>query len=234
MPKVYSKEKEHLTLARLKKSGEHFEVSVNSNAALDFKKGIGEWSSVLKNPEIWSDAKKGLHASENRLKAVFRTDNKEEVARIIVKEGEIQLTAEYRDKLVEEKRKRIMENIHRNAIDPRTNAPIPLTRLENAFEEAKIHVDRNKTVEEQMQDILDKLRPVLPLRFEVKKVQARIPATYASKVYHILKGYKILKEEWQNDGSLVALLEMPLAMKNDFYDKINNITHGGVEIAEVK
>lgn len=234
MQQAYTKEKGNLTLARLKKSGKNFEVSIDSDAALAFKKGAGDFSSVLKSDEIWADAKKGKLASSAELQSVFKTDDKEEVAKRIIQDGEIQSTADYREKLRGEKEKMVMGLISRNAIDPRTNAPIPLTRLENAFEEARIHVDEKRTADQQVQEILDKLRPVLPLRFEIKQLQVKIPAAYASKVYHILKLYKILKEEWQNDGSLIALLEMPLAMQNDFYDKINNVTHGGVETKEVK
>lgn len=233
MQQIYDKEKISLTVARLKKGGENYEVSVNSEAAINFKKGLGEFGDVLKNEEIWADAKKGKLASENKLMSVFKTDNKIEIAKKIVKEGEIQLTADYRSKQLEEKKKMIIETIHRNAIDPRTNAPVPITRLENAFDEAKVHVD-DRPVDQQINDILDKLRPVLPIRFEIKKIQIIIPAEHASKSYHVIKAYKIVKEEWQNDGSLKAVIELPSAMQTDFFDKINNVTHGGVETKEIE
>ncbi len=233
MQRVHDKEKTKLTVARLKKDGENFEVSVDSEAAIRFKKGLGDFSEVLKNENIWANAKKGQLASEKKLRAVFKTDDKIEIAKTIVKEGEIQLTAEYRAKQLEEKKKRIIETIHRNAIDPRTNAAIPITRLENAFKEAKVRIDE-RPIDQQMQDIINKLRPVLPIRFEIKKIQAVIPAQYAVKSYHILKTYKILEEEWQNDGSLKVSIELPSAMQNDFFDKINSATHGSVETKEIK
>ncbi len=232
MQQIYGKEKAALTVARLKKGGDSFEVSVDSEAAIKFKKGLGDFGPVLKSEEIWADAKKGELASEKKLTAVFKTDDKIEIAKRIVKEGEIQLTVEYRAKLREEKKKKIIETIHRNAIDPRTNAPIPITRLENAFKEAKVHAD-DRPVDQQIQEILNKLRPVLPIRFEIKKIQVIIPAEHAAKSYHIIKSYKILKEEWQNDGSLKAVIELPLAMQSDFFDKLNSTTHGSVETKEM-
>ena len=231
---IYNKEKANITIARLKKKGNVFELDVDPDAAMAFKKGQGDLSDVLKSDDIWSDAQRGQLASSAEMQSIFGTDDKTEVAKKIILEGEVHLTSEYRAKVRKEKEKRVMGLISRNAIDPRTNAPIPLTRLENAFEEAGVHIGDNRTAEQQMEEIIDKLRPVLPLRFEIKKIQVRIPATHASKAYHVIKEHKILKEEWQNDGSLLALVEMPLAMQNDFYDKINKITHGGVEIKEEK
>lgn len=231
---IYNKEKADITIARLKKSGEIFEISVDPDAALAFKKGQGDFSEVLKSDKVWADVQRGQLASSAEMQSIFGTDNVDEVAKKIIMDGEIHLTSDHRAKERDEKRRKIMGMIVQTAIDPRTNAPIPLTRLENAFEEAKIHVDDSRTADQQLQEIIDKLRPILPLKFEIKQIEVKIPATYASKVYHILKMYKILKEEWQNDGSLIALLEMPLAMQSDFYDKINGETHGGVETKEVK
>ncbi len=233
MQQIYDKEKESMTLARLKRDGGVFEVSVDSEAAIKFKKEGGDFEGVLKNEEIWSDAKKGQLASEKKLISVFNTDDKTEVAKIIVKEGAIQLTADYRSKRLEEKKKRVMEIIHRTAIDPRTNAPIPLTRLENAFKEAGVHIDEKTPAEEQIDNIIEKLRPVLPIKFEIKKVQIRIPAQYAAKSYHTLKQSKIINEEWQNDGSLRVVVELPAATEADFFDKLNNQTHGSIETKEI-
>jgi len=233
MQGIVDREKTKLNVARLKKGGEVFEVSVDSEAAINFKKGLGDLSDVLKSEEIWCNAKKGQLASENKLMSVFKTDNKIEIAKRIIKDGEIQLTSDYRAKQVEEKKKRIIETIHQNAIDPRTNASVPILRLENAFKEAKISIDERSS-DQQINEILDKLKPILPIKFDVKKIQVIVPANCASKSYHIIKAYKIIKEEWQNDGGLKVVVELPSAMQNDFFDKINSTTHGGVETKEIE
>ena len=62
-----------------------------------------------------------------------------------------------------------MEIIHRNGVDPKTKLPHPIQRLENAFEEAKIKIDERRSAEDQVKEILDKLRPVLPISFEKKE-----------------------------------------------------------------
>ena len=90
-------------------------------------------------------------------------------------------------------------------------------------------------MQEQLQDALKKLRVIMPIKFEVKEIVVKVPAQFAAKSYQVLNSFGTkLKEEWQNDGSLVTVLEIPGGLENDFYDKINSITHGDVETKVLK
>ena len=223
-------------IARLKTHGQSFEVLVDCNNAIAVKgnKQV-DMKDVLAAMKIFSDAKKGLEASETAMKQIFQTADPEEVAKQIIKKGDIQLTSEYRNNLRENKRKQIINIIHRNGVDPTTHAPHPVNRIENALEEAKFHVDEFTSVQEQVQEALKKLKPIIPIRFEVKELQVKIGPQYAAKAYATVKKYgTILKEEWQNNGYYVAVLEMPGGMESEFYEKINEICHGEVEAKVLK
>lgn len=41
------------------------------------------------------------------------------------------------------------------------------------------------------------------------------------------------QENWLNDGSFTAIVEIPAGLYEEFLDKINKVTHGGSEIKEV-
>ncbi|MFH1584270.1 MAG: ribosome assembly factor SBDS [Actinomycetota bacterium] len=222
-------------IARLKVQGEIFEILVDCEKALEYKEGKGNIDDVLATNEVYKDVKKGSHASENEMKKLFNTGEGKQVAEIILKEGEIQLTAEYKKKLQEEKRKQIINIIHRNAIDPKTGLPHPPQRIENAFEEAKISIDHFKNAEEQIQDILNKIRVILPIKYEIREINVKIPAQYGGNSFHILKQYgKILNEKWENNGSLSVTLEVPAGMQSQLFDELNNLTHGSVESSIVR
>ena len=218
-------------IARLKTHGQNYEILVDCNNALAFREGKSiELHDVLAAMRIFSDAKKGLEASEHAMKEIFGTSDFEEVAKIIIQKGEIQLTQDYREKLREEKRKQIINIIHRNGVDPKTHLPHPPQRIENAFEEAKFHVDEFGSVQEQVQEALKKLRPILPIKFEVKELAVKIAPEYAPKCYATVKSFgTMLREEWQNNGYWVAVVEIPGGRESDFYDKLNKICHGNVE-----
>ena len=227
------KERVHLNLARLKKAGEVFEVDIEPDLAIKFKKGVPGISinEVLKAERIFVNAQKGLAASDERLKQVFGTDDPVEVAQIIIKEGEIQLTGEYREELRDAKRRRVIAIIHRNAIDPRTKLPHPLGRIEDAMVEAKVRIDEHKNAEEQVQDVLAALRRVLPITFAVKELWVRIPAHYAHKSQGIMRTMATIKKEnWEADGTWTGTIEIPGGMQEDFFDKMNSITKGTVDI----
>jgi len=230
--KTYEKEREYFNVAKLKRGGQHFEIVIDPDLAIAYKEGSKiEIHDLLKSEHIYADAKKGELAPEKLMHALFETEDPLKVAEIILKEGEIQLTQEHRELVRENKRKRIVEIIHRNGVDPQTHLPHPVTRIENAFEEAKIKIDEFKTAENQIQDILKHLRVVLPIKFEIKELAVKIPAQFAAKSYSIVSQFgKITKDDWQSDGSWMVVIEIPAGLQNDFMDKVNSMTHGGADI----
>ena len=203
-------------IARLNKQGKHFEVLVDCEKALDFRSGKASIDDALITTDIFKDVKKGEHASENEMKSLFNTENKKEIAEIIIKKGEIQLTTEYKGKLREEKKKQIIALISRNAVDPKSNIPHPPQRIENAMEEAKVKVEEFKSAEEQVQNIVKSISSIIPISYEIKKVQIGIPANVAARSYSIIKHYAIIKHEtWLADGTLSVELEVPAGLQND-------------------
>ncbi|MBS3122504.1 ribosome assembly factor SBDS [Candidatus Woesearchaeota archaeon] len=227
-------------IARLKKQGHNFEILVDCDNAVAFKEGKPvDMKDVLADTKIFSDSKKGFVAQESSLKSLFGTSDALDIAKIIIKEGEIQLTAEHRAKLKEQKTKRILNYLHRNGVDPRTNLPHPLQRLELAFEEAKIRIDENKNEEKQIDEIIKKLKPILPIYFATSEIGVKIPANIAgnthSKVFNAVSSFgKILKNEWLTDGSWMCVVEIPAGLQNDLFDKINSVTHGNAEMKVLK
>lgn len=217
-------------IARIVREGKPFEILIDCEKAVEFKQGKANLDDVLATEDIFESVKKGKRASEHDMIRVFKTSDSRKVAEIIVKEAKLQLTAEYQKKLREQKRKQIINLIHTNSIDPRTNLPHPLTRIENALEEAKVRIEEHKSAEEQVQDIVSKLKSILPIKYEIRKIKIKIPAQYTGKAYSILKQFaKILKDEWKNDGSLLTIIEIPAGMQEGLFDKLNNLTHGNIE-----
>ncbi|MGM5482835.1 MAG: ribosome assembly factor SBDS [Nanobdellota archaeon] len=219
-------------VAKLKAGGTNLEVLVDSEKAIKFKEGQDiDIRDILASEKIFFDVKKGMLASESKLKEIFETDDTIEIAKEIIKKGEVQITAEYKNKLLEEKKKQILQMIQVNCIDPKSGNPIPANRLELAMDEAKIKITEHKSAEKQMNEIVKKLRPVLPIKIEKLQLKMNIPAIYAAKSYSTIKGMgSVQKEDWLNDGSLSIMMNIPAGLKNEILDKINNITKGEAEI----
>jgi ribosome maturation protein SDO1 len=223
-------------IARFKHSGETFEILVDCDNALLVKQGKDvDMKDVLAHEKVFSDAKKGLLASESKMQDVFETTEVYAVAKQIIGRGEVQMTADHKAKLLADKKKRILHHIHANGVDPKTGAPHPLTRLELAFEEAKVKIDEYRDDAQQIEAIVKKLRPILPISFETKKLSVMIPAEYAGKAYAVVKSSgKILREGWQSNGAWLGVIELPAAKQGDLFDKLGSLTHGGAQIEETK
>jgi|TARA_Y100000310_G_scaffold345665_1_gene467965 ribosome maturation protein SDO1 len=218
-------------IARYKKGDLEFEILVDCDKAMEYKQGQWDINDVIATNDIFKDVKKGQHASEQDLENVFKTEDKNKIIEIIIKEGEVQLTADYKNKLREVKKKAIINLIHRNAINPQNNLPHPPDRIERAIEEAKIKIDEFKKAEEQVQDVVSQITKILPIKFEVWEIAVKLPAEIAGKSYSVLKEFgELKKDEWQNDGSLIAKLEVPAGLFEEFENSINKLSHGNIEI----
>ncbi|MFH1239684.1 MAG: ribosome assembly factor SBDS [Candidatus Diapherotrites archaeon] len=221
--------------ARYEKDGLKFEILVDPRLAMELKKGNEiNFNEMLVIDSIFKDASKGDVASDENVKKVFETTDVEAVAKKIIQEGELQLTTEQRKEMREVKRKEIIQFIVTNAFNPQTNTPHPPQRIENALEEAKIHIDPMKTPQEQLPKIIDEIKKLIPISFEKQKVALKIPARFAGKASNILHKYSVKKEEWKSDGSLLAMVELPSGLKNDLLNELNTLTHGDMETKLLK
>ncbi|MBT3865603.1 ribosome assembly factor SBDS [Candidatus Woesearchaeota archaeon] len=217
-------------IARFNRQGRHFEILVDCDKALEYKKGKEvALNDILATTQVYFDVKKGEKVSDDDLKAAFETENVEEAIKTILKKGEIQLTSKHRDEEKEKKTKQIVDIIHRNAIDSKTGYPHPVARIETALGESKFSVDGQKPAEEQVEDALKALRELLPIKFERKEVAVKIPAAFAGQAKGIVHKHKVTKEEWLNDGSYYSVVEIPSGIMDEFFDELNKISRGQVE-----
>ena len=222
---------EKFTVARLTKDNEHFEILVKPQKALDYRNGkISGITDVLAAQMIFSDANKGTKVSEEVMRNAFGTVDPLKIADTILKKGTLQLTTDQRRKMVEDKRKQIVDFISRQAVDPKTNLPHPPLRIENAMEQIRYPIDPYKPVEEQATDIVKLLRPILPLKIEQVTVAIKVPAQHASRAYGAIKSFGTIKrEEWRSDGSWYGEIEMPAGSYASVLNKLGDVTKGSGE-----
>jgi ribosome maturation protein SDO1 len=217
-------------IASYEKGGKRFELYVDPDAAYAYlDKRKPDLKNMLVAEEIYADAKKGERAKATDVEKVFGTTDVMEVLKFIMEKGEVQLTTEQRRKKVEEKRKQIVAILLREAIDPRTKAPHTQIRIENAMEEARVHIEPFKDPREQLEVVVAALRPILPMKFEKIKVAVKVPAAFSHKCYGTLKNYGIQQEQWTKEGDLIVVVEIFAGLQGEFYDKLNKLTGGQID-----
>ncbi|MDO5827115.1 MAG: ribosome assembly factor SBDS [Methanobrevibacter sp.] len=226
-------------IARLESYGEKFEILVDPDLAADFRNPDNEKEinieDILAVEEIFKDSKKGDKASDESMKKVFDTTDVLEVAEQILQKGSIQITAEQRRQMQEDKRKQVISTIAREGINPQNGLPHPATRIENAMNEAKVKIDPFKSVDEQVQIALKAIKVLIPIKFEKVRVAVRLPNTATGQAYSAIRPFgKIITEEWQDDGSWIAIVEMSGGLQDDFNHKMASISGGEAETKVIK
>lgn len=218
--------------ARLKVKGKEFAILVDVDKALEFKKKGGNIDDITATSEIFYDLKKGLKVSDSDLKECFGTTDVKEVAEKIIKRGEVVLPSEYKKKELDNRVKQVIDFLARNAVDPTTGNPHTGARIEQAIQQAGIKIE-NKPIEGQIGRIVSKLKETFPIKIETKKLKITVPSVHTGKVYGLLQEYKE-KEQWLENGDLVVIINIPVGLEMDFYDKLNGITHGSAIVEEMK
>jgi ribosome maturation protein SDO1 len=217
--------------ARIRIKNKHYEINVDLDEALKVKNGDGDINSALQSPQIFYDLKKGTVASQSDLESAFGTSDIYKIAEQIIIKGEVQKTQEFRDEEREKRVKQVINLILVNATD-QNGRPYTEDRIKSAVSEVHFNFDK-RPPEKQMHDLIGKLKEVIPIKIETKRIKLIVPAQYTGQVYGHIQEYKE-SEEWLSNGNLQTILNIPAGLLMDFYDKINSIAHGAIQSEELK
>jgi ribosome maturation protein SDO1 len=225
-----------VTVVRFSVEGEKFEILVKPDPALEFKLGKRkDISGVLISEEIYSDSNKGTRASTEKLMKAFKTTDATAVATLMLQKGDLNLTTDQRRKMVSEKRKQIVDFISKTYVDPRSHLPHPPLRIEQAMDDARVSVDPFRNTDEQIKEIIEQLRSIIPLKSENMLLEILVPAQFAAQSYSVLKSFGTLKkEEWQSNGALKVILDIPAAARANVMDRLGSVTKGTASIEVAK
>ncbi|MEK6914844.1 MAG: ribosome assembly factor SBDS [Nanoarchaeota archaeon] len=220
-------------IARLRIGRLIFETVVDLESAMKLRRGEKvDINQVIRDNAIYTDQKKGMKAGHGELEQSFGTILFEKIVEQIVKKGMIEVTQDFRDEALENRKKQIIDFLIKNAMDSQSGRPFTSQIIESALKEAGIKIE-NKNVESQIIGIIDKLRNIIPIKVQTKRLKIDIPSNYTGKVYGLIQEYKE-KEEWLSNGDLQVVLNIPVGIQMEFYDKLNGITHGSAISQEIK
>jgi ribosome maturation protein SDO1 len=208
-------------VARMEKGGKRYEILVDPDLVESFKSDPTSVSldDLLATDEVWHDARSGERPTEEKLISTFGTNDLMECITTILSKGSIQLTTVQRRKIISDKRQQIISEISRTAIDPRSKAPHPATRIELALDELRWNPDPFLSVERQIKDAVNVLRPVIPLSFETIKLAFRVSGSAYGSVQREVRS-DVIKEQWLDNGDWAFVVEIPAGMKGEYLSKV--------------
>jgi ribosome maturation protein SDO1 len=208
-------------LARMEKGGKRYELLVDPNSVEDFKAKPEsvDLNDFLAMDEVFHDIRGGERPTEDAIEKTFGTQDIFEITKTILDKGTIQLTTSQRKARVEQMRQQIIHEIHTQAVDPKTKSPHPKTRIELALDESKYSVDPFKRLDDQVKDAIELLKSLIPLSFESLRLAVRVPGAAFGSASRILRPY-LEKEQWLENGTWAAIIEIPAGMKDTIIGKL--------------
>ena len=222
------------TIVRLSAGNEKFEILVKPDPALEYKLGKKmDISNIMISDEIYSDANKGTRSSTEKLMKQFKTTDQLEIAKQIMSRGDLNMNTDQRRKMIEEKKRQIVEYINKNFVDPKTHMPHPVSRINAVLAETRLAIDPFKRLDDQIKNIIEPLRKVLPLKSEILELNVTVPAQFSGQSFSVFKSIgEIKSEQWLADGSLQVVLNLNAGMKSSFLDRIGTATKGSAQVTE--
>jgi len=210
------------TLVRYKKGNEHFEAEIDYD---EFPEGEYLLS------EICTDVSQGLRPSHQELETVFGTTDPLKIVEVMTSKGEILVPADVRKKVREQRWAQLIDMIQVNSVNAQTKVVFTKSTIEGALEQAKVHLSEHKSVKSQFDDIVRKLRPIIPISIETKTFTIIVPAHYVGASQHLIrKNSKLLKEDWDSSGSWRIKVEVPAGFQQRLIDMLQSVAHGTIEI----
>lgn len=216
-------------IASYEEAGQHFEIFVDPNLALEIRKGTKDVANnlgkLLAVEEVYKNARAGDRASEKALQNAFGTTDLAKIVDTILRKGHLDLTTDQKRKLCEEKRKEFIDYIVRNSINPITKAPHTPQRVETALDSTKIMIDIQKPLDSQIDKIVEKMSVFLPMDFKKFTCRVKIPVAHAGKLSGLINKFEISDRKWESDY-FYFVAKVPAGEKDKFFGMISGLTKG--------
>lgn len=177
-----------MAVVRYKKKGKRFEVACYKNKVLNWRNGVEkDIDEVLQATTVFSNVSKGTLAKHEDLVDVFGTDDEEKVCRIILAEGDLQVSDKERQLELDSLFKDVASVLSEKCINPDNNKPYTISMLERALKDVHFSVDLHRNAKQQALEAL----PVLQAKFAIKRalmrLQIQVPKSCKAEAMDLLE-----------------------------------------------
>lgn len=209
----------NVAYVKLQSHGHRFEIACYRNKVLSWKNKVEtDIGEVLQIDKVYTNVSRGILASTEHLMEVFGSINQLECCKKILERGEMQVTEQEREALVESTFRDVVAIVADKSVNPDTNRSYTTTMIQNAMKQLHINVVTSRSVKAQALEVIRKLKEVMPIARAsmALRVVSPIPeeATMKSKISEDL-GLQILKESRTAD-----MVYLDIRIDPEMYKKI--------------
>jgi ribosome maturation protein SDO1 len=137
---------------------------------------------VITDDAIYKDIKQGNVASEKDLVKAFGENLElKDAIEIMLQKGDFQMTTKERQELMQQRRLKLIDHFHHNYVNPETNQPHPINRIDNVFNQIKARVNYEISFDKNCEEIRKGMLGVLPIKPKTVDTGAVFQPTNKSK-----------------------------------------------------
>lgn len=166
----------NVAVVRMNRGGKRFEIACYRNKVVDYRQGLEtDLSEVLQTERVFTNVSKGEFAKAKDLQKIFGTRDEEEIARMILSKGQLQVSDKERSQQLEKTNAQIAEWISKNCVQPSTDRPYTITQIRHAMQQANFSVHPTKPLKRQYLDCVKLLQDVIPIERAKMELLLLIP-----------------------------------------------------------
>eukprot|EP00934_Nitzschia_sp_Nitz4_P003562 Nitzschia sp. Nitz4//scaffold54_size114964//30654//32180//NITZ4_003841-RA/size114964-processed-gene-0.180-mRNA-1//-1//CDS//3329554321//3552//frame0 len=226
----------NVAVVRMNKGGKRFEIACYRNKVVDYRQGLEtDLSEVLQTDRIFTNVSKGEFSKAKDLMKVFGTNNEEEIARVILAGGQVQVSDKERSQQLEKTTAQIAEWISKNCVQPSTDRPYTISQIRHAMQSANFSVHPTKPLKRQYLDCVKLLQQVMPIQRAKMDLLIVIPKQdeYVSKVLDLFEENNV---EWSEEASSSGACRYKILVDPSLYrilnETVQDIEGGQIEIVK--
>ncbi|RHY90363.1 hypothetical protein DYB35_009784 [Aphanomyces astaci] len=213
----------NVAIVRLKKGGCRFEVACYKNKVVNWRNKIEtQLDEVLQSHDVFVNVSKGKRATADDMRKVFGTDDVDEVAKLIIDLGELQVSDGERaafnqsyvavfhvlvEPFLPHERhtcslfQEIATIVAEKCVNPESNRPYP-----RAMKEIHYSLIPNRSAKQQALEVISKLQDHMPITRAKMKVQVSVPAKDGKAMKKYLEQHNAAVLEQKGTSDVLRLI----------------------------
>jgi ribosome maturation protein SDO1 len=193
----------NVAVVRMNKNGKRFEIACYRNKVMDYRQGLEQdLSEVLQTERVFTNVSKGEFAKAKDLQAVFGTKDEDEISKLILTKGQVQVSDKERSQQLEKTNAQIAEWISKNCVHPTSDRPYTISQIRHAMQQANFSVHPTKHLKRQYLDCVKMLQGVIPVQRAKMELLLLVPDGEHPPVEEAMKQSDVtwISPEGESDG----------------------------------
>ena len=226
----------NVAIVRYKRGGKRFEIACYKNKVVNWRNEVEtDLDEVLQIDNVFHNVSKGVLANKKDLLKAFGTDDQEEICKVILQKGDLQVSEGERAVHFENMYRDVATIVAEKCVNPKTKRPYPVSTIEAAMKKIHYAVAPSKNAKQQALDVIRKLKGHLPLERTKMSLDVSVAASEAERLQEQLKPLNVDIKKMTTDAAR-QVFNVHVHAAPDMFRQLNEVVlqmpQGAINVRE--